>query len=74
MAVSTSAPAAPINLMASAISSTQLNLNWRRSSTNEDCFKIRRKGPTDADFVEIAARQHCIHERQCEPVYDLLTG
>jgi hypothetical protein len=37
-----SAPAAPSNLVATAVSSSQINLSWTDNSSNEDGFKIER--------------------------------
>jgi fibronectin type 3 domain-containing protein len=49
----TTAPAAPSGLVATAASSTQINLAWTDNSGNEDGFKIERS--TDgANFLEIA--------------------
>ncbi|HYP25476.1 MAG TPA: matrixin family metalloprotease [Blastocatellia bacterium] len=46
-------PAAPTSLTASAISSSDIRLNWADASNNEDGFKIeRRTGPTGT-FSEI---------------------
>ena len=39
------APAAPSNLTAMAISSTEIKLTWSDNSDNEDGFKIERKEP-----------------------------
>ena len=36
-------PSAPSSLTATAVSSSQINLSWTDSSTNEDGFKIERK-------------------------------
>jgi len=36
-------PAAPLNLAATPVSTTQVNLSWSDNSTNEDGFKIERK-------------------------------
>lgn len=36
-------PLAPTNLVATVISSTQINLSWKDNSTNETGFKIERK-------------------------------
>src|SRR5439155_13786636 len=47
-------PAAPSNLTATAASPTRVELAWKDNSTNEDGFKVKRKGPSDADFVDIA--------------------
>lgn len=43
--------AAPTNLQAVA-GEGRVELTWMDNSTNEDGFKIKRKGPTDVDFVE----------------------
>src|SRR6266508_2933382 len=37
-----SAPAAPSNLAATAVSSSQINLSWTDNATNEDGFQIER--------------------------------
>lgn len=48
-------PDAPTNLMATAISKSQINLNWTDNSTNETGFYIERcKGSTCTNFVRIA--------------------
>ena len=50
------APAAPTNLVATAVSTTQIDLAWTDASANEDGFKIQRcSGLTCSDFVEIGA-------------------
>ena len=52
-AASVPPPTAPGNLTASAISSSQINLGWSDSSSNEDGFRIERS--TDAvNYVQIA--------------------
>lgn len=48
------APSAPSGLQAQA-SPGQVRLSWQDNSVNEDGFKIRRRGPADAGFVDIAA-------------------
>ncbi|MDQ3665648.1 MAG: fibronectin type III domain-containing protein, partial [Acidobacteriota bacterium] len=49
------APASPLGLSATAISSTQINLAWTDNSSNEDGFKIERcQGAGCTTFVEIA--------------------
>ena len=48
-------PAAPTNLVATAISKTQINLAWTDNSANEDGFKIERcSGASCANFSQIA--------------------
>ena len=48
-------PAAPTNLMAAAVSRSQINLAWTDNATNEDGFKIERcKGSTCTNFAQIA--------------------
>ncbi len=46
-------PKAPGNLIANAISSSQIDLAWADSSNNEDGFKIERKLSTEAMYSEI---------------------
>jgi fibronectin type 3 domain-containing protein len=49
------APSAPTNLTASAASSTQVNLGWTDTSTNETSFRIERcAGAGCTSFAEIA--------------------
>jgi len=49
------APGAPSNLSATAISSTQINLAWTDNSTNEDGFRVERcSGAGCTNFVQIA--------------------
>lgn len=47
-----SIPEAPFNLMATAISATQVDLSWTDNSNNEDGFRIERESG-DGVFVEI---------------------
>ncbi|MDQ7064155.1 MAG: S8 family serine peptidase [candidate division KSB1 bacterium] len=47
-------PAAPSNLTATAVSTSQIDLSWTDNSNNEDGFKIERKDPGSTTFVEIA--------------------
>src|SRR5262249_32980926 len=46
-------PAAPTGLNATASSSTQIDLAWTAAS-GATSYRVERKGPSDADFVEIA--------------------
>ena len=48
------APTAPSNLLASGVSSTQVNLVWTDNSTNEDGFKIERSTTGTTGLVEVA--------------------
>ncbi len=51
---STLAPAAPSNLLATAPSSSQINLSWSDNSSNETGFKIERcQGSGCSSFVQI---------------------
>jgi hypothetical protein len=48
-------PAAPSNLTATAVSTTQINLSWTDNSNNETGFKIERcQGNSCTNFVQIA--------------------
>jgi len=48
-------PAAPTNLVATAISKTQINLVWTDNAANEDGVKIERcSGASCANFSQIA--------------------
>ena len=48
-------PAAPMNLVATAVSRNQINLGWTDGSTNELGFKIERcKGTICTNFAQIA--------------------
>ncbi|HZJ47224.1 MAG TPA: galactose oxidase-like domain-containing protein, partial [Pyrinomonadaceae bacterium] len=52
---STPPPAAPLNLAASAISATRIDLTWTDNTSNEDGFKIERcQGSACSNFSEIA--------------------
>lgn len=52
---STTPPVAPTNLMATAVSSSQVNLAWVDSDNNETGFKIERcTGTGCSDFAQIA--------------------
>jgi subtilisin family serine protease len=44
----------PTNLTASALP-TQITLTWADNATGEDGYRLEKKGPTDADFVDITA-------------------
>jgi predicted phage tail protein len=47
-------PAAPSNLLASALSKTQISLSWTDNSANETGFRIERcAGANCTNFVEI---------------------
>jgi len=48
----TSVPAAPNGLVATAVSTSQINLTWNDNSTNEDGFKIERS-TNGSSFTEI---------------------
>ena len=47
-------PAAPSNLIATAVSYNQIDLTWQDNSDDEDWFAIWRKDPGSADFIPIA--------------------
>jgi alpha-tubulin suppressor-like RCC1 family protein len=47
-------PAAPSNLTAAPISSTQIDLAWTDNSTNEDGFRVERTPSGTANFSEVA--------------------
>ena len=52
---STTPPAAPANLTATAVSSSQINLTWTDSDSTEPGFKIERcTGAGCSDFAQIA--------------------
>src|SRR6266540_583665 len=52
---SLTAPAAPTNLLATAVSSSQINLSWTDNATNEDGFQIERcSGAACTAFTQIA--------------------
>src|SRR6266498_462740 len=52
---SLTAPAAPTNLLATAVSSSQINLSWTDNATNEDGFQIERcSGAGCTAFTQIA--------------------
>jgi subtilisin family serine protease len=46
---------APTDLTATADSPSQITLTWKDNATGEDGYRVARKGPTDADFVDITA-------------------
>lgn len=50
---STVAPAAPTNLAASAPTATRVNVSWNPSA-GATHYRVQRKGPADADFVDLA--------------------
>jgi uncharacterized protein YxeA len=48
-------PTAPSNLLATAVSTSQINLTWTDNATNETGFQIERcRGATCTNFVQIA--------------------
>jgi predicted phage tail protein len=48
-------PAAPTNLKAMAVSSSQINLNWADNSNNETGFRVERcQGSKCTNFAKIA--------------------
>jgi predicted secreted protein len=48
-------PAAPTNLVTTAVSKSQINLSWKDNATNETGFKIERcKGATCTNFAQVA--------------------
>lgn len=52
----TTAPTAPSNLLASAVSSTQIRLSWQDTSGNESGFKIERcQNVACSSFAQIAS-------------------
>lgn len=53
--VSTNAPTAPSDLLASTISWNKISLSWSDNSTNEDGFKIMRASASDGPFTVIAS-------------------
>src|SRR5437867_5741446 len=47
-------PAAPSNLSASAVSSTEIDLSWQDNSSNESGFKIERAPTSGGTWTQIA--------------------
>ena len=47
-------PAAPSGLVATATSSSQINLTWIDNASNETGFKIRRKAGVDGTWAQVA--------------------
>jgi subtilisin family serine protease len=43
----------PTNLTATAVSPSQIDLAWTDNARGEDGYRVQRKGPSDADFVDI---------------------
>lgn len=52
--VGASVPAAPSNLVASAASSSQINLTWTDNATNEISYKVERATSASGPWTEIA--------------------
>ena len=50
----TNPPVAPSNLAATAVSTTQINLNWQDKSSDETGFKIERKTGSSGTYTQIA--------------------
>jgi len=48
-------PAAPTGLSATGISSSQINLSWSHSGTNEAGFRVERRPAGSGSYVEIAS-------------------
>ncbi len=48
-------PLAPGGLTATALSPTQVALAWQDNSGNEDGFKVKRQGPGETAFTDIAS-------------------
>ncbi|MGH7597289.1 MAG: fibronectin type III domain-containing protein, partial [bacterium] len=48
-------PAAPSGLIATAMSSSQIDLAWTDNASNEDGFKLERKAAGDTAFTEIVS-------------------
>ncbi len=51
----TTPPSAPSNLVATAVSSSQINLTWTDNASNEDGFKIERKTGAGGTYAEVGA-------------------
>ena len=47
-------PASPSDLIATVLSSDQINLNWIDNSDYEDGFKIERRTGTSGSFIQVA--------------------
>ncbi len=47
------APTAPSSLLATGVTPTSISLAWNDNSSNETGFKIARKGPGQATFVDL---------------------
>ncbi|MFA5794468.1 MAG: fibronectin type III domain-containing protein [Candidatus Brocadiia bacterium] len=45
----------PRNLITTADSTSQISLSWQDSSGNENGFRIERKSPSDADYIQIGS-------------------
>jgi hypothetical protein len=67
-------PAAPTNLLATAISSSQIALSWTDNSTNESGFQIQRSsnGVTFTSIAIVSRQCHHIHRSRACDSNDLL--
>lgn len=48
-------PAAPTNLTATAVSTSQINLSWTDNANNETAYKVERAGAAAGPWTEIAS-------------------
>jgi hypothetical protein len=51
----TAPPAAPTNLQAAALSSTQIRLTWQDNATDEDSYRIEARSAAAATFTDLGA-------------------